>query len=274
MNMNNSRYSVLMSVYYKENPEYLRESIISMLQQTVMPDEIILVKDGPLTKELENVIDEFKYNDILKIIELDENVGLGKALNIGLKACKNELVARMDTDDVSREDRCEKQLERFKNNKSLSILSSTVAEFDTDINNINNMKRLPTKHEEIIKYSKKRNPFNHPSVMYRKEAVQKAGGYQHFHLFEDYYMWVRMILSGAVCENIDEPLLFMRANEDMFRRRGGASYFKSVFKFKFHILRLGFLTFPEFIISIIIRGFVSLVPNKMRIMMYKRFLRK
>lgn len=271
--MENTKYSVLMSVYHKEKPEYLRQSIISMLEQSVMPDEIVMVKDGPLTKELESVLDEFSDVEILRLIPLKKNVGLGKALNIGLGKCKNELIARMDTDDISKKDRCKKQLEEFRKNKSLSILSASVAEFDKDINTINNIKKLPSNHKDIVQYAKKRNPFNHPVVMYKKQAVQDVGGYKHFHLFEDYYLWARMILNGAICANIDEPLLYMRANEDMFKRRGGFSYFKSVLKFKWHMFKLGFLSFGDFVSAVAIRGIVSLVPNKIRIKIYKKFLR-
>lgn len=272
--MKDVKYSVLMSIYYKEKPDYLRQSIISMLEQSVVPDEIIMIKDGPLTDELESVLDEFADVEILRLIPLEKNVGLGKALNIGLNECSNELIARMDTDDISKKDRCEKQLEAFRKNKSLSLLSSTVAEFDEDISTINNIKALPSSHEEIVKYSKKRNPFNHPVVMYRKQAVQAVGGYKHFHLFEDYYLWARMILNGAICENIDEPLLYMRANEDMFKRRGGFSYFKAVVKFKWRMFRIGFLSLGELISSVLVRGVVSLIPNKARIMIYKKFLRE
>jgi glycosyltransferase involved in cell wall biosynthesis len=263
-----------MSVYYKEKSEYLRESVVSMLKQTIAPDEIILVKDGPLTDDLEKVIDEFKNYDIFKIVSIEQNVGFGKALNIGLNECRNELVARMDTDDISREDRCEKQLNLFIENELVSIVSSAIAEFDKGVNNINSIKRLPTKHQDIVKFSKKRNPFNHPAVMYKKSEVIKAGGYKHFTLFEDYYLWARMILNGAVCCNIDEPLVYMRANENMYKRRGGISYFKCILKFKWHMLRIGFYSWTDFIISTLTQGALSLLPNRLRIIIYKELLRE
>lgn len=271
--MNDQKYSVLMSVYYKENPSFLRESLLSMFNQTVKPDEIILVKDGLLTDELEEVINEFS-SESLKIISLKENVGLGKALNIGLNKCKNELIARMDTDDISRKDRCERQLDLFKKNNLLSIVSSAVAEFDKDITTINTIKSLPTHHEDIIRYSKKRNPFTHPAVMYKKSDVIKAGGYKHFNLFEDYYLWARMILNGSICHNINEPLLYMRANTDMFKRRGGYQYFKDIFKFKYHLKKIKFYSTKDFLISSFSQGLVALLPNSLRIKIYSIFLRK
>ncbi|WP_110114928.1 glycosyltransferase [Bacillus sp. CGMCC 1.16541] len=271
--MENVKYSVLMSVYYKENPVFLRESVQSILNQTIKPFEIIIVKDGELTKELDNVILEFEENSLIKIISLKENKGLGEALNVGLNYCSSELVARMDTDDISMKDRCEKQLRLFDQNKSLSIISSAVAEFEEDVNSIHSIKKIPITHEEIIRFSKKRNPFNHPAVMYKKSAVLRAGGYKHFSLYEDYYLWVRMIMDGAVCANIDEPLVYMRANENMYKRRGGFNYFKNTLNFKWHLVKLGFYTKFDFVMSALPHAIVSLLPNKARIIVYNKFLR-
>ena len=272
--MVNEAYSVLMSVYKKEIPKYLYESLISMLNQTIKPAEIVLVKDGELTQELEDVLEQFKNEPIIKIVSLSENKGLGEALNIGLENCNYELVARMDTDDISRSDRCEKQLEMFNKNRLLSIVSSTVAEFSTDIDNINSLKRLPTKHEDIIKFSKKRNPFNHPAVMFKKSVVQKSGGYKHFQFFEDYYLWVRMIMSGAYCANINEPLVYMRANSNMYKRRGGITYLKCIAKFRWHLKIIGFTKIDEFLLSLIGQSIVAIFPNKTRMLFYRKFLRK
>lgn len=273
MFMQEKKYSVLMSIYYKEDPNYFRESVISMLEQTVKPDEIIIVKDGPLTPELDSVIKEFNDESIIKIISLPQNKGLGEALNIGMKHCNNDIIARMDTDDISRKDRCEKQLAMFLKNKSLSIVSSSVAEFDETPDKINAVKRLPVCHQAIVKYAKVRNPFNHPAVMYKKSEVEKAGGYKHFNLFEDYYLWARMIQNGAICANIEEPLLFMRANANMFKRRGGCKYFKAIISFKWHLKKIGFFSIKDFIISSFSQGIVSLLPNKLRIFIYQSFLR-
>ena len=271
--MNNIKYSVLMSIYYKENPNYFRKSIISMLEQTIKPDEIVIVKDGQLTPELEVAIQKFKDEPIIKIISLPQNKGLGEALNIGMQYCNNEIIARMDTDDISRKDRCEKQLTMFLENDALSIVSSSVAEFDEDPNIINAIKKLPINHKDIVKYAKKRNPFNHPAVMYKKSEVEKVGGYKRFNLFEDYYLWARMIQNGAVCANIEEPLLCMRANQSLFKRRGGWIYFKNIFQFKYHLKKIGFYTGKDFLVSALTHGLVALLPNKIRILIYKKFLR-
>nr|WP_253187237.1 glycosyltransferase [Paenibacillus sp. GP183] len=261
-----------MSVYYKENPIFFRESIKSMLHQTIRPDEIIIVKDGKLTKDLEEVISEF-INPLIKVISLDENKGLGEALNIGMRYCSNDLIARMDTDDISKKDRCEKQLRMFSANESLSIVSSSIVEFDENINNVKTIKKLPTNHNDIIEYARKRNPFNHPAVMFKKSAVEIAGGYKHFHLFEDYYLWVRMIMNGAICANIDEPLLYMRTNSALYNRRGGCSYCKCIIKFKWYLKEIGFISAKNFLISTIAQGTVAILPNKLRMSVYKKFLR-
>jgi glycosyltransferase involved in cell wall biosynthesis len=269
----NAKYSVLMSIYYKENPNYFRKSVISMLEQTVKPDEIIIVKDGQLTIDLDIVIDEFKHESTIKIISLPENRGLGEALNIGMEHCNNEIIARMDTDDISIKDRCEKQLAMFLKNNTLSIVSSSVCEFSEDPNIINSIKRLPLNHEDIVKYAKMRNPFNHPAVMFKKSEVEKVGGYRCFNLFEDYYLWARMIQNGSVCANIEEPLVYMRANENMFKRRGGVKYFKFMIAFRWHLKKIGFCSIIDFFISLFLHGAVSLIPNKTRMLIYRLYLR-
>jgi cellulose synthase/poly-beta-1,6-N-acetylglucosamine synthase-like glycosyltransferase len=271
--MINNKYSVLMSIYYKENPDFFRESINSMLNQTLKPDEIVIVKDGTLTRELENVIKEFDKESIIKIVHLKKTKGLGEALNIGMEHCSNEFIARMDTDDISRNDRCEKQLSLFMEKRSLSIVSSSIAEFEEAVEEIKTIKNMVANHKDIVNYAKRRNPFNHPAVMYKKSAVEKAGGYKHFQFFEDYYLWVRMIMSGAVCANINEPLLYMRANSDLYNRRGGFTYFKCAFRFKRHIKEIGFISNKDFLISTVAQGIVAIVPNKVRMIIYKKLLR-
>lgn len=267
------KYSVLMSVYAKESPKFLYESINSMLKQTVTPDEIIIVKDGILTDELENVLYKFENTHAIKTISIKENVGLGEALNIGMKHCRNEMIARMDSDDISRPDRCEKQLRMFAQDSSLAIVSSSVAEFDEDISSIKAIKSVPTSHRNILLYAKRRNPFNHPAVMYKKSAVQLAGGYKHFELFEDYYLWVRLIMNGNQCANIDEPILYMRANKGMYKRRGGVPYLKCIIRFKSRLRSMGFISNTDFFISVLAQGFVAVLPNTIRIMIYRKILR-
>ena len=266
-------FSVLMSVYIKEKPEYLRQCLDSMLAQTVSPNQIVLVEDGELTEELYKVIDEYK-TDIFKIVKLKENIGLGNALKEGLDACDYPLIARMDTDDIAFPQRFEKQLEEFKKDPELDICGSHALEFDGEITNITSKKNVPLTNEEIYNYAKKRNPFNHPTVMYKKKAVIDAGNYQDALSFEDYYLWARMLVNGAKGKNIDDYLLYFRTGGDMFKRRGGYEYLKNALAIKWKIHKLGLSSFLDCMISSAVHIAVSLMPNKLRGFVYRKFLRK
>lgn len=270
------KYSVLMSVYIKENPEWLKCSIDSMLNQTVKPDEIVLVEDGPLTDNLKETIKQYqsKYPNIFNIISLKKNVGLGPALNIGINNCKNEYIARMDTDDYSMPNRIQSQLEVFERDNELGMVGTNVSEFIDDINNVVCNVILPENNNEIINYSKKRNPFRHPSILFKKSAVLKAGNYREYYLCEDYDMWVRMIRSGCRCYNIQNIYVYMRINEDFYKRRGGIKYLRSILKFKREQLNCGYFTKVEHIKSILPHIIICLIPNRMRDFVYKRLLRE
>lgn len=269
-------YSVLMSVYYKEEPEWLKQSIESMLNQTVCTNDFVIVKDGKLTKELDGVISEYckKYPDIFHIIELKNNVGLGPALAIGLKECKNELIARMDSDDISVKERCEKQINKFIEDSTLDIIGSSIAEFVGNIENIEAYRILPETDEEIQKYARRRNPFGHPSIMFRKSKVLEAGNYRSYYLCEDYDMWIRMIEKNAKCYNFREILVYMRIGEDFYKRRGGIKYLKSILKFKKEQYKKGFYSRKDYFISSGTHIVICLMPNKIRDIFYKKVLRK
>jgi glycosyltransferase involved in cell wall biosynthesis len=273
--MKNLKYSVLMSVYRKEKPEYLKESIISMLNQTVTPDEIVLVKDGPLTMELDSVIEELLSNDLLKVISLNENVGLGKALNIGLNKCRNELVARMDTDDISVNNRCEKQLEVFSNDNSLSVVGTAVTEFINETDNIIAFKEVKTTYREILNNIKFRNPINHPSVMFKKSDVLSAGSYKHLALNEDYFLWLRMVQHGFKFQNINEPLVKMRITDETYLRRGGWNYFITQKKLFDYMFKNGLINIFQYIYNNLVRFIMRvLIPNRLRKILYLKVLRK
>ena len=274
--MNNAdKYSVLMSVYHKENPEYLRAAMNSIWEQTVKTDDFVLVCDGPLTPELDAVIAEMQEeHPELTVVRLAKNGGLGNALNEGMKHCKNDLVARMDSDDISRPDRCERQLAVFRDYPEVSIVSGVVEEFTQSTEKIDSRRVLPETHKEILDFARKRNPFNHPCVMYRKAAVEEAGGYKDFYLLEDYYLWIRMLQNDAIGYNIQEPLLWMRAGSDMYKRRSGLRYARSQ-KALFKYMRdTGWITTGQYIKSSAIRGASSLAPNGLREFVFKKVLRK
>ena len=272
----NYQYSVLMSVYHKENAEYLRTAMDSIWNQTIPTDDFVLVCDGPLNERLDAVIEkmEKEHPDTLHVVRLEKNGGLGNALNIGIKECKHELVARMDSDDISRQDRCERQLKVFQEHPDISVVSGIVEEFTTSTSEIEARRVPPEKQEEIISFAKKRNPFNHPCVMYKKSAVEAAGGYQDFYLLEDYYLWIRMLQKGSQGYNLQEPLLWMRAGSDMYKRRAGWKYAmsqKALFKY---MKDNGFIGGSQYMKSVAVRTASSLTPNWLREFMFKRAMRK
>lgn len=264
-----------MSVYYKENPDYLRQSMNSMLRQTVLTDDFVLVCDGPLTPELDSIIDEMRgcFGPALNVLRLPVNGGLGNALNQGIKLCKNEIVARMDSDDIAFPGRCEKQI-RYLKEKNADFLSAGVLEFNENVSDAKIMRVPPETNGEIIRFAKKRNPINHPCSMYKKSAVEAVGGYQDFYLLEDYYLWIRMLLKGFTAYNIQEPLLYMRAGSDMYRRRSGGKYARSQRKlFKF-MRENGFISEADYLSSCCIRTLSAMAPNWLRKFMFKTILRK
>ncbi|MEE0956036.1 MAG: glycosyltransferase [Eubacterium sp.] len=262
------KYSVLMSVYEKEKPEYLEQSILSILQQTIKTDDFVLVCDGPLTENLEKVLK--RYRDHLHIFRLNHNKGLGTALNAGLTECKNELVARMDSDDISLPDRCEKQLKAFEKAPQTSILSGTVLEFnDTESEKILGRREVPGSNNEIKKYLRRRNPFNHPAVMFRRDDVIKSGGYRDkFPLFEDYDLWVRMLKRGYQGANLKDPLVKMRTTPGTYERRGGFEYARVMLDFHRYIRKMGMSTWVDFLCADLPHAIVCIIPGKLRKKIY------
>lgn len=269
-------YSVLMSVYHKEKPEYLKQAIESIQMQTLSTNDFVLVCDGPLNEQLDGVIatKQQEMGDTLNVVRLAKNGGLGNALNEGIKHCKNELVARMDSDDIAYPNRCEKQMAVFNAHPEISICSGIVEEFTTDPSTVDAMRVPPESNAEIVEFAKKRCPFNHPCVMYKKSAVEAVGSYQDFYLLEDYYLWLRMLMVGYQGYNIQEPLLHMRAGSEMYRRRAGWKYAKTQARlFKF-MKNQGFIGEGQYIKSCVIRSGSALAPNWLRKFMFEKVLRK
>lgn len=273
--MSDTEYSVLMSVYRKEKAAYLKTSMESIFSQTIPTNDFVLICDGPLNSVLDEIIEEMeeKFGEILHVVRLEKNSGLGNALNIGIKYCKNELVARMDSDDISYPDRCERQLKVFEDKPEISICSGIVEEFSVSQGQVDARRIPPETQEQILNFAKKRNPFNHPCVMYRKSAVEAAGGYQDFYLLEDYFLWVRMLMMGCVGYNLQEPLLYMRAGSDMYKRRAGWRYAiaqKELFKY---MKKTRFINNSQYITSSLTRGIASVIPNGAREFAFKLFVR-
>ena len=265
------KYSVLMSLYKKEKPEYLRIALDSMLKQTIEPDEIVLVEDGPLTDELYEVLSDYP---MLHRIRNEKNLGLGLALNVGLKQCRNELVARMDTDDCSKPNRCEKQLARFLEKPYLAIVGSHIDEFSGEISNVISQRIVPTTSEDIYKFSKKRSAFNHPAVMYSKTAVLENNGYSDLKRNQDVDLFGRMQFEGYKAENIDEALLLFRSSNELAKRRKSWqntwSYIATIRKF----WKMGYSSFSDYAIVAIAQTGMYLMPVKMQNYIYKKLLRK
>ncbi len=269
------KYSVLMSVYQKDDANALKESVDSILNQTVKTDNFVIVKDGPLTDELNQILDNYakKYPEIC-IITLKKNVGLGKALHTGLLYCKHELVARMDADDISLATRIEKELEYLKKHPEIDIVGSQSLEFIDDITKPVQYNQYPLTHLEIEKYAHMRNPYSHPSVIFKKSKVLLSGNYQDAYLCEDYDLWIRMIQSGCICANLDEYLLAVRISKDFYKRRSGLKYVKSIHYLMRKNMKIGFFTKGEYIKNMIIRSIVYLMPNTLRSLFYSKILRK
>jgi len=268
-------FSVLLSVYKNEHPNYLRQSLDSILSQILPPDEIILVKDGPLTSELDYFIENYKKRcPVLKVIPLAINQGLGKALNEGLKHCSYDLIARMDTDDIAKPNRFKRQIQVFQEHPELDVVGAWIDEFEETTSNIISTRKLPEVHDDICQFAKMRNPENHPVIMFRKQAVLAAGGYQHFPLFEDYYLWIRMLQNGAKFYNIQESLLYFRFSPAMFKRRGGLKYVTTELRFQNQLRNLEFITFSEYLYNVFIRVITRIMPNSLRAILYKKALRK
>ena len=270
-------YSVLMSLYKKEKAEYLRLSLDSMIHQTVAPDEIVLVEDGPLTDELGAVICEYqnRYPELFHIVINRANLGLGLALNKGLEACRNELVARMDTDDSSKSDRCEKQLLYFSEHPETAVLSGQIKEFISTPGKVVGKRVVPKTDAELKAYMKRRCPFNHMAVMFKKSDVLSAGNYQDWFCNEDYYLWIRMALLGMEFANLPDTLVNVRVGEDMYSRRGGIRYFKSEAKLQGFMLKKGMISLPRYLLNVAERLVLQvLMPNRVRGWVFRKFARE
>ena len=265
-------YSVLMSLYYKEQPDYLEQAISSILNQTIPPSEIVLVCDGPLTEELDSIVNKYQANPIFKIIKLERNTGLGNALNVGLLECSNEYVLRMDTDDISIPYRAEKEIAALDSGND--IVGSDVCEFTGDPKNILGYRKVPTSHKEIVKFAKKRNPFNHPSVAFKKDKIISVGNYSpETRYMQDYYLWIRCIQNDCLCANIPESLVLMRSGVGMRARRKGKEYKKSYHLIFKHMLKTKYISFFRYLFNLFSYFLFSHLNTRFKEWFVYKFLR-
>lgn len=273
-----NRFSVLISVYYKEIPEYLDLSLESIIDKQILkPNEVVLVKDGPLTKDLDNIIEKYikKYPNLFKIISLEKNSGLGKALNIGLENCSYELVARMDGDDIAKSERFQEQMEIFKNNSKVDICGSWIDEFSLKNKKIEvqSVRKVPENSDEIYTKLKFSCAFNHPTVMYKKSMVIKVGSYMQTFALEDYYLWIRLALNKCQMYNIQKSLLYFRITDGTAKRRGGLKLLINDLRFQKQLLKEKFINRKEYLRNIFIYGVYRIIPWQLREVLQKKLLR-
>lgn len=267
-------FSVLLSVYAKDNPVWVAQALDSVLNNTVHPTEVAVAVDGPVPDALRHVLDEYAGKEGVLVWYFPQNRGRGAALQEAVPKCAHELVALMDADDICLPKRFELLLQYFQQHPETDICGGQNEEVDAQTLQTLSFRRVPLTDEEIKRYVKSRSPFNQQTVMFKKTAIQKAGGYRAFHLFEDYDLWVRMTHAGAHMANLPEPLVKMRMDDKMFARRGGWKYFKSNLALQNELLQYGMISLPRYCFNVLVRFTVQLLmPNSMRKMFYKGFLR-
>ena len=277
MNTNDIKYSVLMCVYAGDNPEWFNLAIESMLLQTISADEFVIVKDGPVTEKINEIIDKYrlKFRDLFNIVELKKNMGLGEALRQGVLHCHNEWIVRMDADDYSVPSRVEQQM-RAAYKKEADIVGSDVVEFTSipDRKHQRAIRVFPKKHQDIVKFGRRRTPFAHPAVIMKKSHVLSVGNYKDAYLHEDFDLFIRMLQNGCIAYTVKEPLVFVRVSEDFYKRRGGIRYLGALLKFNLKQLKSGWMKPVDFIVRSESNIVFCLLPNSVRDFLYRRVLRK
>lgn len=272
------KFSVCTSVYKNDKPEYVRAALDSMLvSQSVKPSEIVLVQDGPVPDGLQKLLTEYegKYTGVMHVIRLEKNSGLGNALRLGVENAQYDICARMDSDDICLSDRFAKQLAYLEEHPECDIVGGQMTEFIDTPDNIVGRREVPLTNEEIYEFMKSRCALNHVTVMFRKEAVLKAGNYQDWFWNEDYYLWVRMMMAGCKFANIPDVAVNVRSGADQYARRGGKKYFDSEIGIKKLMLDKGMITRKEYIVNYIQRFIIQLLlPNSIRGWVFRTFARK
>ena len=270
------KFSVAMSVYKKDSAEFFDRALQSvMIKQTILPNEVVLIVDGPVGDEIESVIKNYQEKGLqLNVIRLQKNGGLGNALRLAVENCSNELIARMDSDDVAVENRFEQQLKILQENPEIDVVGGDITEFIGEEENIVSKRELPTNNADIKKYLKKRCPFNHMTVMFKKQTVLRAGNYQDWFCNEDYYLWLRMHLCESIFANSGTILVNVRVGKEMYQRRGGRKYYKSEKRLQKFMLKSKIIGLGTYLSNVLKRFVVQvLMPNKLRGWAFKKFAR-
>lgn len=269
-------FSVCTSVYRNDNPEFVRIALDSITtEQTLCPSEVVLVVDGPVPDALSELIKLYESSEVFHVIWLPENKGLGNALKLGVENAKYPIIARMDSDDISAPERFEKQLMYLEDHPDCDIVGGQMTEFIDNSDNIVGRRDVPLTDEDIYQYMKSRCGLNHVTVMFRKEAVMKAGNYQDWFWNEDYYLWVRMMLAGCIFANLPDVLVNVRSGIDQYARRGGMKYFKSEEGIQRLMLKNDLISFPRYVFNVSARFAVQvLMPNWLRGFVFQKLFRK
>lgn len=272
-------FSVAISVYGKDNAEWFDEALDSIIvKQTVKPTEVVLVVDGPVSQEIQMVIDKYAKicgGGLLKVIRFERNKGLGVALRTAVESCSNQLIARMDSDDIAIENRFEMQLNAFINHPEISILGGQIEEFISSLDDVVGKRQVPLTDATLKDYMRRRCPFNHMTVMFKKSDVLKVGNYQDWIWNEDYYLWLRMALDNMNFANLPETLVHVRVGADMYRRRGGKRYFQSEKKLQDYMLKYKIISRGTYCMNVIKRWIVQVaLPNSVRGWVFRVFARR
>lgn len=264
-------FSVLLSVYSKEDPSFLNSALESIYsEQTLIPSQIVLVKDGNLTNELDSVIDNWhrKIGDIFTIVSLEENQGLGSALNEGLVHCQYDLVARMDSDDIALPDRFAKQVVFMENNPEVAASSGMIEEWNESLSIRLGTRNLPTESNQLIRFAKTRSPLSHPATIFRKSAIIEVGGYPPLRKAQDYALWSLLLTKNYKLSNLPDVLLKMRTGKELFSRRG-LDYLREEYRLLRFQKKIGFLSTREYLINIILKSGLRLAPRQLKQWAYR-----
>jgi O104-antigen biosynthesis beta-1,3-galactosyltransferase len=268
------RLTVLMSVHSKESPQFLRECLESLAQQTHACDELVIVEDGPLGPNLDDVIGDYRIRMPIVSVPIGRKVGLDEALRHGLARCNGTWIARMDSDDICIPERFALQTAYLASHPEIDALGGAIAEFGRDVTDLYSLRRLPTSGDALARYAKWRSPINNVTVIFKRAAVLDAGGYVTCLGFEDYHLWARMLLRGCRLHNLDDVLVYVRCGNGMVARRGGFAYARQEVRNQRVLYDLGFLSAYEMARNVALRAPVRLLPSFLRGSVYRRLLRK
>lgn len=274
--MSYEKFSVLMSVYYGTDAEQFKEAVNSVIKQTLIPDEIVIVVDGQINDDVRNAMNSLQKVCQIKIVivELNDNVGLGTALKKGTEYISTNWIARMDSDDISMPNRFELQMDAISNSPQLAVVGGQLLEFSGDIHNIIGKRKVPLGQDEIINFAKFRSPFNHPTVVINKSKLKDVGGYENLEGFEDYYLWGKMISRNMQMCNLSVDVLFMRVDDGLYGRRGGRKYFSQYRLLRKKLYHLRTINIFQLVVGNILMYLNAIVPTSIRTLIYQIILHR